>query len=377
MDRSVAVLTLLALVAACDAPGPIAAPPALSAARSGRADIVVHAGESIQSAVSAAEAGAVIAIEPGTYREAIHVAVPRLTLVGRGGPGGAGVVIENPGDEENGITVAPGSDGFTLVNLTVRGFGENGVFLSGVHGFVLSEVTAQQNGEYGIFPVHSSNGLIERCRASGHNDTGIYVGQDTNVTVRASVTFANVNGIEFENARLVRAVGNRSYDNVVGILVVLLPGLDAKTSSDVLVSANTVRDNNHENFAPPGDLASFVPSGSGILVVGADRVTVADNVVTGNRFVGIGVASTLVLGQLAGLPPEAFGDIEPDPDADRIVRNVVVRNGGATSPIPFLPAVDLLWIPAGTGNCWSGNVFRASFPARLPACSGRRTSRRG
>jgi hypothetical protein len=156
---------------------------------------------------------------------------------------------------------------------------------------------------------------------------------------------------------------------VVGILVVLLPGLDAKTSDDILVAGNRVRDNNHANFAPPGDLASFVPTGSGILVVGADHVTVADNMVTGNRFVGIGVASTLVLGQLAGLPPEAFGDIEPDPDFDRILRNVVVRNGGATSPIPFLPAVDLLWIPAGTGNCWSGNAFHTAFPNPLPRCS--------
>jgi parallel beta-helix repeat protein len=219
-----------------------------------------------------------------------------------------------------------------------------------------------------LFPVHSSDGLIEGCRASGHNDTGIYVGQDTNVTVRASVTFANVNGIEFENVRKARALRNEAYDNVVGILVVLLPGLDAKTSSDVLVAGNRVHDNNHANFAPPGDLASFVPTGSGILVVGADHVRVEDNLVRGNQFVGIGVASTLVLGQLAGLPPEAFGDIEPDPDFDRIEHNVLVRNGTAASPIPFLPAVDLLWIPAGSGNCWSRNKFKTSFPGALPAC---------
>lgn len=367
MHRQRYVFALL-ILAACDAPGRIAAPPALTADRLGRPDIVVPAGGSIQAAVDAAHPGDVIAIAPGTYAEAIHVAVPRLSLVGRG-RSGAGVVIVNPGGADNGVTVAPGSDGFTLVNVTVRGFGENGVFLSGVHGFLLSQVTARDNGEYGIFPVHSSDGVIERCRASGHNDTGIYVGQDTDVTVRASVTFANVNGIEFENSTRVRAVGNETFDNVVGILVVLLPGLDAKTSDDVLVAGNRVRDNNHANFAPPGDLASFVPTGSGILLVGADHVTVADNVVTGNRFVGIGVASTLVLGQLAGLPPEAFSDIEPDPDFDRVIHNVVVRNGGTTSPIPFLPAVDLLWIPAGTGNCWSGNAFRTAFPEPLPRCS--------
>jgi len=97
-------------------------------------------------------------------------------------------------------------------------------------------------------------------------------------------------------------------------------------------------------------------------------VKVQDNTVTGNQFVGIGVASTLVLGELAGLPPEAFGDIEPDPDFDRVRDNVVTGNGAAPSPIPFLPAVDLLWIQAGTGNCWSGNAFATSFPDQLPAC---------
>src|SRR5439155_21370348 len=56
---------------------------------------------------------------------------------------------------------------------------------------------------------------------------------------------------------------------------------------------------------------------SGILVVGTDRTTVSQNVVTGNAFTGIAVGSTLLLGALAGLPPEAFADIEPNPDGAR------------------------------------------------------------
>jgi len=360
-------LVTLLVVAACDASNRIAAPPAVSADYFRRPDIVVHRGGSIQAAVNAADPGAVIAIEPGTYAEAVHVSVPGLTLVGLRGKNGGSVTIVNPGTEENGVTVNPGSDGFTLLNVTVRDFEENGVYLSGVHGFLLSEVTSLDNGEYGLFPVHSSNGVIERSRASGHNDTGIYVGQDTNVTVRGSVAFANVNGIEFENSTNVQALANEVHDNVVGILVVLLPGLDAKTSSDVLVAGNSVHGNNHANFSPPGDLAAFVPSGSGILVIGADRVTVSANRVTGNQFVGIGVASTLVLATLAGLDPSTW-DIEPDPDFDRIVDNVVIGNGGPQSPIPLVPAVDLLWVPAGSGNCWSGNTFGTSFPGQLPAC---------
>jgi len=134
------------------------------------------------------------------------------------------------------------------------------------------------------------------------------------------------------------------------------------------VARNRVHDNNHVNFATPGEIESFVPSGAGILVVGTDRTSVVGNIVTGNQFTGIAVGSTLLLGALAGLPPEAFADIEPNPDGARILRNTVTGNGG-TSPIPFLPAVDLLWDGSGIGNCWRGNTYATSVPDPLPACS--------
>jgi hypothetical protein len=127
---------------------------------------------------------------------------------------------------------------------------------------------------------------------------------------------------------------NETYDNVVGILVVLLPGLDVTTTSEVRVAENRVHDNNHTNFAPLGDLASFVPSGLGILVVGAKRTTVTDNRVKGNKFTGIAVGSTLLLGALSGLP---ISGIDPDPKHVAVEDNAVTGNGG-TSPIPFLNA---------------------------------------
>ena len=356
-------LTLSFVLAACDgAPADRVAAPPVTAERFGIPNAVVPSGGSIQAAIDAAAPGSVILISPGTYHEALTVAKAGIKLVGRGD-----VTIENPGDAEDGISVSDAGDGFALVNVTVRGFEENGVRLVGVDGFLLANVSAVDDGEYGLFPVFSSNGVIEHCRASGHSDTGIYVGQSHHVIIRGSVAFGNVNGIELENSSDVRAVGNETFDNVAGILVVLLPGLDVKTSANILVAGNRVHDNNHPNFAAPGEIESFVPSGSGILVVGTDRTTVSQNVVTGNAFTGIAVGSTLLLGALAGLPPEAFADIEPNPDGARITGNVVTRNGGA-SPIPFLPAVDLLWDGSGTGNCWARNVFGSSYPASLPRC---------
>jgi parallel beta-helix repeat protein len=367
MSKRFPVLSLCVLAAACESPPPSASDLDPLTSVSGTANFV-HAGQSIQAAINAAASGGVIQVEPGTYTEALTVDTPGLRIIGLGGNGRPGVVIQNPGGEEDGITVSQNSAGFVLQNVTVRDFLENGVLLNGVDGFRLSRVTTINNGEYGLFPVFSSHGVIERCTATGHSDAGIYVGQSSDVEVRRSQASANVLGIEIENSTRVDVLDNESSGNVVGVMVVLLPGLTVKTSSEIRVLRNRVHDNNVPNFGHPGELESFVPTGSGILVVGVDRADIEDNVVTGNQFVGVGLGSTLLLGALAGLPPEAFADIEPNPDGVRITRNNVTGNGGISS-IPFLPAVDLLWDGSGTNNCWFANQFGTSVPNPLPTCS--------
>src|SRR5688572_15522195 len=67
--------------------------------------VTVRAGESIQAAVNAAIPGQTILIEPGTYLESILVEKQNLTLIGLKGPHNERVIIQNPGEEENGITV--------------------------------------------------------------------------------------------------------------------------------------------------------------------------------------------------------------------------------------------------------------------------------
>ncbi len=341
----------------------------------GPPDFIVRPGGSIQAALDAAAAGAVIHVTPGTYHEALVVDKPGIKLIGLGNSEkrhdhNGRVVIVNPGGAENGVYATPEADDFTLVNVTVRDFEENGVLLNGVDGFLLSRIGTAKNGEYGLFPVKSAHGLIERSSAEGHADAGIYVGQSDDVVVRDSEAFANVIGVEIENSTNVTVVDTRSHGNTAGMLIVLLPGLDVKVSAGIQVTGNDVRDNNLPNFAHPGELAAAVPSGSGILVVGSDQTQVHGNAVHGNDFVGIGVGSTLLLGVLAGLPPEAFADIEPNPDGVEVTDNQVTGNGAAPPPLPIpLPGVDLLWDGSGIGNCWSGNTFNSSFPPGLPACS--------
>jgi parallel beta-helix repeat protein len=327
--------------------------------------ITVHAGASIQAAVDAARAGTVIRIEPGTYTQAIRVATPDLTLAGVTGPGGR-VLLTNPGHAANGITVTAAARDFVLDNVTVRGFGANGVLLQGVHGFRIAHVNAEDDGEYGLFPVLSSAGLIEACRASGHRDTGIYVGQSTDVTIRACTASANVNGLEVENSTDVRVLDNQAHDNSAGLLIDLLPGLQVKTDAGIVAEGNRLQGNNRPNTANPHDIASAVPAGVGILVLGAKRTLIHKNTVTHNDFVGIGVASTELLGQLANVPARAFAGIDPLPRDVMIEDNSVVHNG-SKSPIPLAPPADFLWDGTGTGNVWIDNRFGRSFPRPLPA----------
>jgi parallel beta-helix repeat protein len=76
--------------------------------------------------------------------------------------------------------------------------------------------------------------------------------------------------------------------------------------------------NNLANFAMPRQFEAAVPSGTGIVIVGSDKTIIQNNKIRNNNFVGIAVVSTLILEALVGLPPEAFADIEPNPDGTRV-----------------------------------------------------------
>ena len=342
----------------------------LETAAKKKADYTVSPGQSIQAAVDAAPPNSVIRILPGTYLQTVVVDKPGIEIVGDNG-----VIIQNPGTENNGFNVRSNGDGFILRNVTVKYFRRNGVFLIRADNFLLSHVTAIDNGavdaygEYGLYPIFSNNGKIEHCEASGFNDSGIYIGQSTDVELVDNVAHDNVTGIEIENCTRVTATKNYVYNNTAGFLVVLLPGLTTKTGNDILLSHNEINNNNHPNFAQPGEFEQAVPPGTGILVVGSDGSVIEHNKISGNQFVGIAVVSTLILAQLLGLPPEALADIEPNPDGTVITKNHLNNNGTqAPAGVP-LPAVDLLWDGSGTNNCWSKNHYATSFPATLPSCN--------
>ena len=361
----------------------------LAAART----IVVHPGGSIRAALANAIAGDRIQVLPGIYHEgspgdlnALSVTASDIELVGISSPTRP-VILENAGGQSFGIWVSPEDSigagenppcvvsgatirGFSLSGFTVRGFGGDGVHLACVNGFWLTGNVADGNGVYGLFPIASRNGIISNNEVMNtSSDAAIYVGQSENVLIAANRVHESLLGIEVENSRNCSVTGNEVYGNTLGILVDLLPFLGTKTQQNTLVSLNEVHDNNRTNTAEPDDILGVFPSGIGILLSAADTTTVRKNIVTGNQFSGVGVASLCLPLSLLGQSCDGL-DVDPLPDGNRIIGNVVKGNG--TQPIPSpLDAfrADLSWDGTGTGNCWKGNAFGTSVPPTLPSCT--------
>lgn len=185
-----------------------------------------------------------------------------------------------------------------IENLTVQNTKGDAIKAQMVDGLVLRHVSTiwtrgphKTNGGYGLYPVQCKNVLIEHCTASGASDAGIYVGQSRHIIVRNNKAFRNVAGIEIENSLYADVYDNDVYDNTGGVLVFDLPDLTEKRGGFVRVFNNTIRENNHKNFAPPGNIVGQVPPGTGVMILAAKNVEVFDNRIVGNITAGAAIIS--------------------------------------------------------------------------------------
>ncbi|MFQ5668008.1 MAG: NosD domain-containing protein [Candidatus Binatia bacterium] len=366
-----------------------------------RATVVVQPGGSIQAAIDAAPPGEKILVRPGVYREGMPGDVVALTITKdnikliakstRTNP----VILENAGSQGFGIWVSPADSvptslpvdaempacattatsvkGFQLRGFTLRGFDVHGVHLACVNKFKIIKNIADGNQVYGIFPVQSQNGQVLNNEALNTPlDAAIYIGQSDNIRIQGNSVHDSLIGIEVENSRDCMVKRNLAFTNTVGILVDLLPGLLKATEERIQVDSNVIAANNRANTGTPGDITSFIPAGTGILLLAPDTTTVQKNVVSENDFAGIAVASfcTALAIMSPGEPCANLG-IDPNPDGDQIIKNTLRNNGTApdpSSPVAAL-AADLVWDTLGTDNCWGDNVFSTTFPdTGLPAC---------
>jgi parallel beta-helix repeat protein len=326
---------------------------------------VISVTTTIQAAVDAASPGDVVSVPPGTYRENVLVTKSGISI-----EGSREAVLDGAGLAGNtGILVQPaapstGIEGFAISGLTIQNYSQNGILLAQVEDFSIKGGKYTNNGQYGIFPVLSSRGRVESNEVSGSNDTGLYIGQSSDVTMTNNIATNNTIGLEVENSSHVTVQGNSAFGNSTGILVDVLPGLAVTATSDVVVAGNVLGRNNRPNPSTnPYDILSYLPSGIGLLNVGGDQVVVSNNLVLENNTVGIALIRLPT--EFASLDPR----VQPLPDFYQVRGNLALGNGRNPAANPLTPVgADLAWDGTGTNDCWSNNIFRTSLPSPLPPC---------
>ncbi len=185
-----------------------------------------------------------------------------------------------------------------ISDLTVQNTKGDAIKTQEVSGITIRQVKAEwtrgphpENGGYGLYPVQCSQVLIDSCEARGASDAGIYVGQSKQIIVRHSKAYENVAGIEIENSLYADVYQNEATNNTGGILVFDLPDLVQKKGGYVRVFNNNIHENNHDNFAPKGNIVGKVPAGTGIMIMATNNVEIFDNNIINNRSAGTAIVS--------------------------------------------------------------------------------------
>jgi hypothetical protein len=333
-------------------------------AASGRVLRVPDEHATIQAAVDAAQPGDLVLIAPGTYRESVYIDTERVVLRGLDRDT---VVLDGGYELADGILVA--SDGVAIENLTVMRYRQNGVLISGafasasrpqparsgygspgevvygmgdavVDGYRVSYVTAANNGLYGIYAFAARNGVFEHSYASGHPDSGFYVGQcrPCNALLRDLVAERNSIGYYGTNASGdVWVVGSVFRNNRLGIAPNSQDAERLAPQEDTWVVGNLVVDNDDPD-TPEIAMGFF---GAGIAVGGG-----TSNMVLRNRVEGHSGAGIIVL---------PLGTFEP-------LGNTI--RGNVLSGNRFDLVLRLRETKPGT-NCFADNRFSTSDPVDI------------
>jgi parallel beta-helix repeat protein len=311
----------------------------------------VKPGQLIQDAVRAAVPGDLIRVWPGTYSETVYIDKDNISL--------QGVIVKGEwpvldGKKELNDGFLYSGNGIVIENFHIKDFKGNGIMGQAGNNFIIRNNRVHDTGVYGIFPEYGQNGLVERNVLSGIEDAAIYVGMCDNVDVRFNKVYESVAGIEIENCRHALVEYNYCYNNAGGILAFITPGLPIKTCRDVIIRNNYIIENNHVNFAPEGSIVANVPSGTGIIIMAADEVVIENNIIAGNKNLGIVITDFSFGGNMKSDP-----DSDPNPDRLVILDNIMYGNG--YDPIDEVKTFmktglvdrgpDIVAIGGGSGSC--------------------------
>ena len=328
----------------------------------------------IQEAVDAAEAGALILVQPGTYHEAVNVTTDNLTIRGLDRNE---VILDGQMELDNGIRIL-GAKGVTVENMTATNYTRNGFFWTGVDGFRGAYLTAYRTGDYGVYVFDSMNGDLEHIYAAGSPDAGIYIGECYPCNSVVDDVVSEHNGLGYSgtnsggNLLIVNSVFRFNRAGIVpnsGSYELCYP------QRETTIVGNVVHSNNQAD-TPAIDVA-LLAMGNGILSAGGVLNNIERNLVYDHDKTGIGLVPFLEEDPNDAIPSrEEWGMTcadaklqEPqDPGAgilwdsfdNRVIGNVLEDNRAA----------DIIVASAGTdvstlGNCFSDNTFTSTAPNNL------------
>lgn len=301
---------------------------------------VVLPGEPITPVVEAATPGDTILLKAGIHPYAIFVnSTEGITITGEG----QGVTILDGSlltKSRDGILIR--ADGVTVQDLTVQNFPRNGVFYTEVLGFDVVRVSAIDNGPYGIYAIRSRIGTVTDSFASGHRDSGFYIGEIANCICFIERVEARDNLIGYSGTGAGGIVIRDSLweNNAAGIVPNVLPS-EPELQTNLLIVNNTVRNNNNVVASTMWHFTAgfHVPAGLGIVIAGGINDLVKDNVVEGHDLAGVAITFLFV-----------------EPSLNKVVDNTLTNNGP-----------DILWDQGGVNNCFEGNLRDDGDPVTYEA----------
>jgi parallel beta-helix repeat protein len=287
----------------------------------------------LQRAFIAAKPGDVLELAAGRFEltGTLSLDVQDVTIRGQG-PDKTVLDLsrQEAGTGGEGLQVTAGP--IVIEDLAIENARGDALKVTGADGVTIRRVRTEwtggpdgKNGSYGIYPVQCKNVLVEHCIAIGASDAGIYVGQSQNIIVRHNRATQNVAGIEIENSIDADVYENYTSDNAGGILVFSLPNLPAKNGRGCRVFRNEIFANNHENFAPEGNIVALVPPGTGLMIMAYDEVEVFENKFADNGTVNVGILSYLVT-------EKKYDDAAYDPYPEAITIHHNTFSGGGDKP---------------------------------------------